>query len=564
MKTFLSFILFFTFSLELCSQTDFNKAYHDINEVSNPFIVEIFGDTYFTTSNIGAEQVGKTALYKHSGNGNLKFKSGIPLLYYTAKHAYKTNDNKLLVIGVNSFCDVLGPMQVNFISKIDTNGTPIFFTTYTLTVSDHYKTSLQYSDSSYYSFTDSVLFKNSKTGLFVSKTNTGLNSISSSLLLGNNSILLSAKQGTLNSLVTISASGSTLSAKPFPVLLKKLSFYNDQKIIGLGTDGKLYKISPSFDLISSSTFSNNTFINGFETRNDSIYTISSTNSFISNFSVTDTSFNSILLTSTLTHSLIQTAICLNGNKVSILAESKSKISPSWPGDHYFVSFSQIDKTGSNNFTHDVAIKSITADTLYAVCTGSIYCGSRLKAKVKIKNTGSTMINSFKLNCFIGPRVDCGAYYYQEKFSQLSLAPGDSITVTTNTLISRNIWPLTVPISTVQYCFYTTAPNDETDKTVEDNELCKTFSVDVTTSLKEVSPTENHLTVFPNPFENTISINSETEMRKIEVFNSLGILIDTHIINSKTFSYTEPKLITGFYFIKIETEKGTQIKKVVKQ
>lgn len=563
MKKILLFSSVLLSFLNLTAQTAFNKAYHDKNEMSNPFLIEIFGETYFATTNITALQVGKSTLYKHNNSGSLKFNSNV-LGYYLPGYAYKTLDNKLLIIGKNSFCDVIGPTQVNFISKIDTNSTSVFFTTYTITAGDNYKTSLQYSDSSYYSFTDSVLFKNSKTGQFVSKTNTGLNNISSSLLLANNSILLSAKQGTTISLVTMSAAGATISSKPFPILLTKLKFYTNQKILGLGNDGKIYKISPAFDLLGISGFPNSAVINDFQTKNDSIYAILSTTISPSNYLVSDTTFNTLSLNSTTTNSVAQTAICLNGNKVAIVSDGVSKTSFSWPGNHYFVSLNQINKNSSNNFTQDLAILSVTKDSIYAAPDFFSVMYSYLKARVKVKNVGTSVITNFKLNCYMDPRVDCGAYYYQEKFSQLSLEPNDSIEVTTGSFIAKRLIPSPSTTQTIQYCFFTSVPNEESDKTLENHNMCKTYVVDITTSLNKLKSLTNHLDLFPNPFNNTFTINSETVIKKLEIYTTLGTLLDSRVPDNNSFNYEGSTLANGIYFIKIDTEKGTQIKKIVKR
>lgn len=558
MRTFFLLILLLILSLGLSSQNAFNKAYQDINEVANPFVFEVNNCAYFTTTLRNADHVGETYLYKHNQNGVLHYRK---FMNFVPSHGYKTLDNKLLFISKNPMCDVQGPLQINYINKRDTAGNSIFLTTYTVSAYDNYIASFQYTDSSYFSFTDSVLFKNSKIGAFVSKTNLNLKNISSALLLQNNTILLSAKQSSITSLVVISPSGATLTSKPFPVLLKKLCFYGGQNIAGLGSDGKIYKISQNLDLINNSNFVTGNTVTDFLCRNDTLYSILTSTNILASYAVTDTLFNTISLTSTTTQSITQNAICLNASKTVILSNSRCTSSFSWPGDHYFTSLSQINKLSSNNFTKDIALVSITADTIYAIYSPS-YRHTYLKAKVKIKNTGATTINKFKLNSYMYPRVDCGAYYYHEQFNQLSVLPGDSAIVTTGFIENRTS-TIAVPGPTVQYCLYTTLPNGETDATFADNTLCKTFTVSTDVSLRELNNTENKLSLFPNPFNNYINIESEFEIKNIEIFNSIGELLFNEEINKNKLSLNKLTL-PGLYFINIETEKGIQIKKVVKQ
>jgi hypothetical protein len=570
--------LLLTFSIlasitQTYAQVVFNRAYHDVSEEPNPFLININSEIYFTTQDKETYDYPYYFLYKHDANGVLKFRTVVPVATQADK-AFASLDNNLIVVGHNLICSAM--MSTNFINKIDVNGNIIFNTTYSTSsqgflLSDIPKAALQYSDSSYFTFTDSLLIKHSKTGQFISKTNLGLSEISSALLLSNGNILLSAKDTGSNSLVIITSNGLISSTTAFPALLTKMIYYgNAQKIMGLATDGKIYKISPGFGLIGSSSFSNNAVVNDFVCQADTIYSIFSTSSVSSNYRMCDTSFTDISLSSTTTHSFNQNAICLINNKVNILATGTAGKNSINSADHTFASLSQLDKLASNNFQHDLTLLSLEADSIFSSSytvslppTNSIVATAHLRAKIIVKNNSNSIINSFKLNSFSYPSIECGNFYFQEQFSNLNIPSGSTVSLITSGFAPKYL-DLITPGSTValNYCFYLSLPNDETDKTVENNEACNTFNF-IVTSLKENSKLEQFINIAPNPFNTELMIEAVSKISQISIYNTLGQIIKTQEASDKKVNLNNTDLQNGIYFLHIETEKGMVIKKVLK-
>jgi|GEM_PF-1648937 len=570
MKKLLLCLAFLSAIGQMIAQTSFNKAYHDINEKPDPFLVNINGDLYFTTGSYDVQHFGQTNLYKHDAAGNLVFKLPVPGFY--ASHGFRSFDDKLVIVSREIMCDVVDSTQNIYLTKLNTNGSSIFTSTFVVNTYDNPKAALQHSDSSYFIFTDSVLFKFSKTGQFISRTNFGFEGISSAMLLSNNNILISANQSAIKLLAEISPAGVVVTSNTLPVLLSKLSYYGGQKIMGLGTDGKLYKFSVARNLISSSAFSGGLPVADFVISADTVYAVLSSASAGANYAVTDTAFNSISITTTTTHSFSQNALCLNSNNIAILGTGLASLN-SWggPSYHYFTSLSVINKFSNNNFTNDLALVSIIPDSTYVSCVfsnfpspGEFHCSTFLRPGVKIKNIGASIISEFKLNCFDSPSMGCGAYYYQEKFSGLALQPGDSLTFTA-TRFARKVYSYSGVASsfTAQYCFYITLPNGEADKVFEDNETCSSL-VFIITSLKEHLKNDLSIKVSPNPFENSITVESETAIKTIEVINTLGMTISKNVVNDTKAIFSDPELPAGLYFVMIETEKGSITKKIIKQ
>lgn len=557
MKKNLFLVFAVLFGLAAFSQTTFSKAYHNSRFRAIPSLINIHGDLYFSTID---PTYGSTSLYKHSASGTLKF--GLSVLdVFICTHMHKTNDNKLALTGWFRICDVGQTMQRNVLCKVDTAGNAVFTTTFQTRAFDDPKVCIQAADSSYLTFTDSLMFRHSKTGQFISKVNLGLNNITSAVLLPNGNILLSAAFAFQMQLVTISPSGVTLNSILVNDLFSKLYLYGGQKIMARATGGRMHKFRADLSLIATSSLTTGFTFDDFVYANDSVYSIM-TNQGVPTYAVADTSFNLVSVSSTTTNLIFQTAIAMNGSKVAILFNGATTTNTS----NYFVGLSSISKNGNNNFTNDVGIEAITADSTYSKCNTqfppSTYCTVYLRPKVKIKNNGNTVINNVMVNCVAGPNI-CGDVYYQWPFTNLSLQPGDSATLLINQFVFRNV---TSNSNTVvvneDFCFFTSVPNGEADKTVEDNDLCQNFTF-LVTSLKEQVKAELNILVSPNPFQSSFTVRSDVQINKVNVYNAIGALISSQAVSDIKTDIDCSGLPSGVYILKIEGENGIAIKKILK-
>ena len=567
MRKFLFMCLGLFGFINLFSQNVFNKAYHDKSEKANPFLTMINEDYYFTANNGDAGlNYGKCFLYKHDKNGNLKFRqqilnidSKVPFI----NDSFKSLDNKLILIGNRTGCDYSDASSKSFITKIDTNGNSIFYFVFNFGV----KTGLQHTDSSYYAFTDSLMFHFSKTGQFLTKKNLGINNISAAQLLQNGNFVLSASQGSSNYLLQVNSTGSIVVQTPISRVFFKLEFYGGQKLLGIDQGNKLCKISTNFSIIDSNSFANGAAIKDFIVQNDTIYSINFSGA-TQTYRVSDTLLSSIFQSTTNTQRTSQLSICKKDNFVGILSICLS----SWAfnANNAFSSINVIRKSGSNNYFENVKFLSVTADSIYISSTiiatqnytTTLYY-TNLRANVWIKNIGNNVLDNIKLNYFILQALACGSDHYQKYFSGLSLNPGDSIKLTTD-FIQKNVSSAIQTSSIIsQYCFYSTLPNKGNDKDISNDGLCTNIIFNPI-SIKENEKNPINFKLFPNPLQNKFWLECEIEIKKVELFNALGMLVKKIILNETYFSVDCSDLNNGIYFIKIETEEGFAIKKIVKE
>ncbi len=71
-----------------------------------------------------------------------------------------------------------------------------------------------------------------------------------------------------------------------------------------------------------------------------------------------------------------------------------------------------------------------------------------------------------------------------------------------------------------------------------------------------------LIIYPNPAQEIIQIESDTEIKSIKVYDVLGklVLMENNFENQLSISV----LNNGLYFLKIETDNGVMVKKIIKK
>ncbi len=87
----------------------------------------------------------------------------------------------------------------------------------------------------------------------------------------------------------------------------------------------------------------------------------------------------------------------------------------------------------------------------------------------------------------------------------------------------------------------------------------------TAEINEQLLNTNKVHVYPNPFKDELTIVSEFELQKIELFQSNGVLVFTEDITAagKEFNIETNQLMNGVYFLHATSPKGKEIIKILK-
>ncbi len=77
-------------------------------------------------------------------------------------------------------------------------------------------------------------------------------------------------------------------------------------------------------------------------------------------------------------------------------------------------------------------------------------------------------------------------------------------------------------------------------------------------------TDDSILVYPNPTTSVINIQSDFNMKSIQLYDVQGRLLQTSIENNTNAVIDISQKTTGIYFLKITSDKGTKIEKIIKE
>jgi hypothetical protein len=472
-----------------------------------------------------------------------------------------TLDKALAFILYTWGCDV-GARKCYFV-KIDTLGNQHFNNylpalngvSYTLAILDF----TQHLDSSFYMVSDSVLFHVAKDGTYLSKTNTGMTDISTINSLPNGNLLIAGKMNNVNKLVEFNFQNNIVNQQTVAERIKKLKISANGQLIALTASSYIRSYSPNLNalLCSSITIGPSMQVNDFDLKDDTLY-ITGIN-YSSNqlfYGMLDQNFQYVYQTQSGIKFIRPVGITVNSqNRVSVLSNCTST------NKNYstFISVHQFYRFGNFQSKFDIGVSNVALINYSVNYNTPFWLHSYYDFMVTVKNYGNDTIRGFKLNKFLYDGWICERMRFN-KFYNVTILPFDSVIVTTAPFM--DIEPSPAPLYSKNICFFTTIPNASNDIETNNDEFCKTISFPVGIAEYSGSSALN-IHIFPNPFSSAFTIQAQEELRKILVFDAMGLLVYTRYLTNKDEEIELHDLSKGLYFIRIETEKGWVIKKAVK-
>ncbi|MCW3076892.1 MAG: beta-glucanase precursor, partial [Bacteroidetes bacterium] len=546
----------------------FNTAFHSYNDYALN-IIKINNKVYFS-SEVNIQYPDSAYITSVNYNGQQVFKKGIKKVDYT--HINKllpTLDKKICFIGFGMGCDYIDNSQRTFIIKMDTLGSIVFDNTfsnlYSGSQNDPLVDVVQLPDSSFYCISDSSLFHFNKNGVLIKRKNTGFTKLCTIINYGSNKLLLSGKVAGINKHILIDTNGVTILSKPsFGPAIKYLKL-SSGNIISLN-NARLTKINATLDAIDSSVVSQgNTSITDFDMDQDTIFSIGSFSPSY-NYIKFDSSFINTYQFSTSIKGILPAGIISYGNNIALLSNSTNTVNSS----NQFIALTSFNKSGNFIYSNDIGVINVTVDSSNVSYSNSPpgytqYTGG-YRLKVTVKNFGAVSVQQFYLNHYIAQAI-CGKVYYHPLIT-MPLAPGATVSITTPFFNYNVLYVVQGPPSAQTFtlnnmCVYTTIPNKKNDADFSNDASC-TNIVFYTNSIEKHTLLNSEVIVSPNPFNNNIKITADYLLQQIEVFSGIGQLIKHFSISEKQAELKLEGIPAGIYFLKIYSEKGTIIKKVVKK
>ncbi len=132
----------------------------------------------------------------------------------------------------------------------------------------------------------------------------------------------------------------------------------------------------------------------------------------------------------------------------------------------------------------------------------------------------------------------------------------SVTGATTYTWSTNENTSNIAVSPIVQTTYTV---DGTDSNGCSNVTTITQSTSLCTDVNQLQ-NNNYINVFPNPFNNQITVNSNSANQLIQIFNSMGLIVYSSTIDKDKIVIDLSNHSSGFYFMKI----GSANKKIIKE
>jgi hypothetical protein len=182
---------------------------------------------------------------------------------------------------------------------------------------------------------------------------------------------------------------------------------------------------------------------------------------------------------------------------------------------------------------------------------SIATGYFFTPEVIVKNNSSDTIESFAVFADLHGGMNCAQNFFYQKITGLEILPGQSQTVSLYRCYEEDI-------KNNELCFRLLAPNGEIETEVENNSICKTFTITSVTNLRNAQTR-----IFPNPFSDVIYVeNQELGDFQVELLDSNGRLILKKNSKANLIKLETNNLKPGIYIVKIHSSETTQTKTLI--
>lgn len=76
--------------------------------------------------------------------------------------------------------------------------------------------------------------------------------------------------------------------------------------------------------------------------------------------------------------------------------------------------------------------------------------------------------------------------------------------------------------------------------------------------------DNSIKIYPNPTKNLVNVAGQNPIKTIQLVDINGRVLMTKIVNELQTNFSVSDYANGIYFLKVATEKGMKIQKIVKE
>lgn len=231
----------------------------------------------------------------------------------------------------------------------------------------------------------------------------------------------------------------------------------------------------------------------------------------------------------------------------------------------FVGWLAVPNNTSDSWFVNLGIPQDGANTTASVAPVAAAADARMFSRGVNLEAGSDVNVSFYIENFVATSTNTGNYELtvgtdQTAASQTTVV-GSEVGISNATYVQKSFNFTAPSTGTFYFAFHNTSPANAagTHALLVDNFV-------VTQTLKNNEYLASKLNVYPNPARNVINISNDVNavMSAIEMTDLNGRVVKTQDFNATTGQISVSDLATGVYMLKIKTDQGFAVKKVVKE
>ncbi len=226
--------------------------------------------------------------------------------------------------------------------------------------------------------------------------------------------------------------------------------------------------------------------------------------------------------------------------------------------HRHAAFRQTNIDGQTQLWEtDLEITGITILDYQVVSSNGFSINYTVDANVTVRNDGDAEVSQFYLNSVRGQGI-CSPEI-QHIFIQDELLPGEESSYTFQEIGG---WSLVSASdsSSIDACVFVTNPENEIDNDRDNDSACASQLISL--SVDELNLSQL-VALYPNPASDVIKFDTDLRLESFRIFDAFGRVVKQGALY-QTAQIPVNDLPSGAYFVRLKSDKGSLIKKLVVQ
>ncbi len=360
----------------------------------------------------------------------------------------------------------------------------------------------------------------------------------------------------LQNIYSYDGQGNFINSFNVPDEIMELKVYNDSVYV-LSTN-QIYLLGSNLNLINSSLLSGYSGLTSLKVNAVEVSCLAENTDNIFVLKLQHNLSNLQVQTISCTHNTVSTMDFEQNGHVS-LAEAKNLF------ENYALRLRDYSLTSGNSvsITHsDVGLTDINITNVQVLAGPNSQYLVKIWGDVVLKNFGTTTVQNCKILHSYGPPIDyaCGEDYYDSLFTNLNLAPGESVALDLGLIHDKTEYlPGQQQALNYNLCLYTAIPNELIDMVSNNDFICESIFLGYA-ALDNLS--NFNIQIQPNPSNGNFEIKSEQSLGVIAIYDIAGKMILSFESNDNSCLIDLSTYPRGAYHVNITNKNESYHKQIL--